>query len=160
MVIKTAFVLFFSLCLPLLLYAEEDLSVQDRAISSTLKILAKAYVASSDMDALKKKGVDDLKTMSEEKFRDKYQEVYIVIKDLPSDIKMDYAISGSMSKEQAVRIVEGLDKKKAYALIDAVPDQMVCAEFKKYLSKNDGLEKQESMSKKIDRFWRHVSGKF
>lgn len=160
MAIKIVFVLFFSLCFPLSLYADQKLSVQDWTISSTLKILAKAYVASSDINALKKKGLAGLDAMSDERFRDKYQKVYLIIKDLPSDIKADYGISESMNKTQAVRIIEGLDKKKAYALIDAIPDQMVCAEFKKYLSKNASVEKKESLSEKIDRFWRHATGKF
>jgi len=152
--------LILSLCLPHPLWAAQKVNAQDKIISSSFKTLAKAFVAASDIAALKKNNIAKLNQMSNEKFRQRYEKVYAVIKDLPSQVKADYGISDTMTKEQAIKNIEGLDKKAAYALINAIPDEIIAGEFRKYLSKKDDKIQKDSLLEQIKKIWHQITRKF
>ena len=159
MVKRTVLFLILSLCFQGFLLAEEKTSVGDRIIGSTFKTLAKAFVVTVDIDALKKNNINKLKGMKEDKFKQRYAGVYEVIKDLPANLKVNYGIRENMTREQAIKNLEVLDKKKIYAIIDAVPDVIIAQQFKQYLSeKKHGLE-ESNVVEEINKFWQKITKK-
>lgn len=114
--------------------AAAEPSFEDRAIALLLKDLARGFTAVADIEKIKRDNVRKIRRMDEEKFRKKCIRICDSIKDMPPAIKDEYRLAPDMSKEQVVRDIESLDKKKIYAIIDATPDQMLAQMFKRHLA--------------------------
>jgi uncharacterized protein YdbL (DUF1318 family) len=140
-------------------FAEEKLSLQDNAIGSTFKTLAKGYVAVMDVDKFKKDAVAKINKVQPDKFKRKYAKIYESIKELPPKLKNKYGIVEDMPKEQLIRDVESLDKKKIYEFIDSVPNNIIVKEFKGYLNENKQGAKDSNLIKDINEFWNKVLAK-
>jgi hypothetical protein len=148
-----------ALCFPSGLLAQENVSIEDRIIGATFKTLAKAFVAVTDINKLKKDNIDRLKKMDEDKFKRQYAKAYKVIKDLPPEFKVAYGITEHMAKEQAIKDIESLDKKKIYETIDSIPDTIIARQFKQYLSEKKQEMQKSNLVEQINSFWNKIIGK-
>ncbi len=151
--------LVFNLCFQNFTFAEDRASAGDRIIGSTFKALAKAFVATADINRLKKNNIEKINKMNEEKFRKRYSGVYKIIKDLPVKLKVSYGITEAMSKGQAIRDIELLDKKKIYESIDSIPDTIIASQFKQYLSNKGHEIRKSSIVEQINNFWNKIMEK-
>lgn len=152
--IKIILLLILSLCFQSSIFAKEKASVPDRIIGSTFKTLAKAFVATTDINKLKKNYIDKLNKMDNEKFKKRYAKVYETLKDLPPHLKAKYGISENMTKEQAIKNIESFDnKKKMYKIIDSIPDTFIVYHFKQYLSKTKQEIQKTNLVEQIKNFW-------
>lgn len=144
------------LCVGLSAFAADRAGIEDRAIGSTFKTMAKAFVAMADMDKLKKGNIEKINSMDEEKFNKRYAKVYRVIKELPPDLKSAYGIDEQMTKREVIRQIELSDKKKLYKVIDAVPDEIIARQFKEYLNKKKQGIENSRITGQIKKFWSRV----
>lgn len=141
--------LYFQSCV----FAQEKVSVEDKIIGLTFKTLAKALVVTVDIGKFKKNNIDKLNKMDKEKFKRQYAKAYEAIKDLPSKLKISYGIAEDMPKEQVIKDIESLDKKKIYETIDYIPDTIIAKQFKKYLSEKKQEIQKSSLVEEINKFW-------
>lgn len=137
-------------------FAEEKASIEDKIIGSTFKALAKTFVAMADIDKLKKNNIDKLNKMDKEKFKKRYAEFYEVIKDLPVELKVAYGIGEAMAKEQAVRNIDSLNKKRIYEIVDSLPDTIITKQFKRYLSQTKQEIQKSNIVEKINKVWNKI----
>lgn len=137
-------------------FAEEKASIEDKIIGSTFKALAKTFVAMADIDKLKKNNIDKLNKMDKEKFKKRYAEFYEVIKDLPVELKVAYGIGEAMAKEQAVRNIDSLNKKRIYEIVDSLPDIIITKQFKRYLSQTKQEIQKSNIVEKINKVWNKI----
>ena len=115
-------------------FAQEKVSGEDKMIGATFKGLAKAYIAVTDIDKLKKDKIDELNTMDTEKFQKRYARIYVIIKDWPSALKSKYTITEAMTKDQAIKNIASLNKAAIYEMIDSTPDAIIAARYRQYLA--------------------------
>jgi len=140
-------------------FAVEKVSLQDKAIGSTFKTLAKGFVVVMNIDQFKKDNITQLNKLRPDKYRKKYAKVYEAIKELPPNLKVKYGIMEDMPREQLIKEIESLDKKKMYEAIDSVPNTIIAKEFKRYLNeKRQGIQESNSV-KQINEFWNKVLAK-
>lgn len=147
------------LCFQGSVFAQEKVSLEDRLISSTFKTLAKTFVTAVDIKKLKKDNIAKLNKMDKEKFQKRYLKVYEVIKDLPFSLKVRYGVTRQMNKERAIKIVEALDKKKMYEIIDAVPDRVIANQFRQYLSEKKQKIEKSNLLEQINKLWYKMTEK-
>ncbi|MDP2905094.1 MAG: hypothetical protein Q8O22_02170, partial [Candidatus Omnitrophota bacterium] len=62
-------------------------------------------------------------------------------------------VTPGMTKEQAVRAVQSLDKKKIYEIIDAAPDAMPARLFKEHLSRTSQQLQSSQLAVQTRRIW-------
>jgi len=148
--------LILNLCFQSFVFAEGKVSAEDRIAGSTFKTLAKAFVAITDVNKLKKNNIDRLNKMNEEKFKKRYAGVYQVIKDLPAELKVSYGITEAMTKEQVIKNIESLDKKKIYEMIDSIPDAIITNQFKQYLGEKKQEIQKSNLVEQINGFWNKI----
>lgn len=137
-------------------FAQDKLGLDDRIIASTFKGLAKAFVASSDIKKLKKDGIAKLEKMDEEKFKARYRKVFAVIKNLPPMLRLQYGITENLPPQQAIVNIRLLDKNRIYEAIDAVPDAVIAAEFKRYLYQKEQGVKNSPTIESINKLWNRI----
>jgi len=136
-----------------LLLAEETPNLGDKLIASTFKTLAKTFVASADMDKLKTENIRKLNKMNEAKFRKRYAKVYATVKELPIQMRLKYGITEAMTKEQAVRSIESVNKPDIYRLIDNIPDAFIVVEFRQYLSRTKQQIQDNNSITQVKKLW-------
>lgn len=150
---KIIFLIIVSLFFQNFTLAAEQPTLEDKAIGSTFKALARVFVAVTDINKLKKDSIHKITKMNEEKFNKKYSHAYKIIQDLPPDLKTDYSVTENMSKDQAVKNIESLDKEKIYKIINAVPDEFIALQFKRYLSDKKQATPKTNAADQINKFW-------
>jgi hypothetical protein len=148
-----------SLCFPSYAFPQEKVSLQDQMIGSTFKTLAKGFAAAMDIDKFKKDNIGQINKLSPDKYKKKYAKIYDVIKALPPELKTKYGIIEDMPREQVIKDIESLDKKKIYELINAIPNTFIAREFKEYLKENKRGVQESNFIKEINEFWKKISGK-
>lgn len=141
------------------IFAQEKVSVEDKIIGSTFKSLAKAYVATADMEKLKKENIAKINKMDEEKFNRRYAKVYNAVKDLPENLKKEYKITEDKSREQAIKDIQSLDKKQIYKALDAVPDTIIANNFKRYLNEKKEELQKTNLAQQINKVWDKITQK-
>ncbi len=140
-------------------FAQQKVSLEDKIIGSTFKSLAKAYVATANIEKLKKENIENINNMDEEKFKRRYAKVYDAVKDLPADIKKEYKISENKTKEQAIKDIQSLDKKQIYKTLDAVPDTIIANNFKQYLNEKKQELQKTNLAEQINKIWNKITQK-
>lgn len=141
-------------------FALEKVSLQDEAIGSTFKALAKGFVLVMDVDKFKKDNISKINKLKPDKYKRKYAKVYEAIKELPPGLKIKYGIIEDMPKEQLIKDIESLDKKKIYEAIDLTPNTIIAKEFKVYLNKKKQGIQESSLVKEINEFWNKMLAGF
>jgi hypothetical protein len=140
-------------------FAQEKVSLQDKIIGSTFKTLARGFVAVVDINKFKRDSIKLINKKRPEKYKKEYAKVYEVLNELPPELKTKYGIVENMSKEQVIKNIESLDKKKAYVLIDSVPNAIIAKEFKKYLREKKQEVQESNLVKEINKFWNKAVAK-
>lgn len=153
---KVVLLLILNLVFYNLVFAEEKVNLEDKIIGSAFKTLAKAFVAIADINKLKENNLYKLNKMDEQVFRKRYAEVYKVIKDLPDKLKISFAITAEMTKAEVVKKVRIVDKKKAYEIIDSIPDAIIARQFKQYLSENKQRMRESNITRQINKLWNKI----
>lgn len=137
-------------------FARQNVSVEDRIIGSTFKTLAKAFVAASDINRLKKDNIYKLSKMDNTKFQKRYAKVYPVIKELPEQLRMSYGISEYLGREEAIKDIESLDKLRLYEIIDAIPDTVIAAQFRQHLTRKKEEIQKINLVGQIKKIWAKI----
>jgi hypothetical protein len=146
-------VLLVTLFFPRFLLADTAPTLEDKAISSVLKNLARAFTAMADLDRLKKDNIAKIKRMDEEKFRKRCNNICNALKDMPGEIKNKYKISREMSKEEVIKEIQSLDKKEINLIIDAAPDKMLADMFKQHLARAKQKIQSSNLVVQVSKFW-------
>lgn len=154
---KSALLLLLSLCFQSFIFAEERSETADRIVGTTFKALAKAFVLATDIDKLKQNNIARLEKMDGEKFKKRYAEVYEATEGLPAELKLSYGITEEMPKEQAIKDIKSLDKKKLYGLIDAIPDAIIARQFEQYLSETKQDFMKSNLVEQVTKFWNKLT---
>ncbi|MDD5108028.1 MAG: hypothetical protein PHC29_00745 [Candidatus Omnitrophica bacterium] len=140
-------------------FAQDKVSLQDNAIGSTFKTLAKSFVVVMDIDKFKKDNISQINKLRPDKYKRKYAKVYEVIKELPHGTIAKYGIVEDMPREQLIKDIESLDKRQIYEAIDLIPNTIIAKEFKKYLvRKKQGIQ-ESNLVKEVNAFWNKILGK-
>ncbi len=157
---KIKFMFFLLLILGLFpqnrLAAQETAGVSDKIIGSTFKTMAKAYVAVADVNKLKKDNVEKISGMEESKFERRYAKAYVNMKDLPDNLKSKYGITERMTKAQAIKSIEKLDKKNIGLAIDCIPDAVIARQFKEYLRGEKHEAQKGDIIQRINALWNRM----
>ncbi len=156
---RTILPLIFLFCSLPLAFADAKPSLEDKLIASTLRTMAKAYVATANMDKLKENNAAKINRMSEERFDRRYAEAYPALKSLPSGLRARYGITDHVTRSHVVKTVMSLDKKKIYELIDALPDAVIAEQFKLYWARKGSDTPNRTMPEQIKAFWDSIVGK-
>ncbi|MCU0651411.1 MAG: hypothetical protein MUC39_00490 [Candidatus Omnitrophica bacterium] len=136
--------------------AAEKTNFNQKVIGSTFKSLARAFVAVSDIDKLKANNIRRLEKLNDTKFKKQLAKVYPVLQDLPQTLKAQYGVKEDMSREQVIKNIESLDKKKIYGIIEAVPDATITRLFKEELVKTkEGIMKSDAVGS-VKKFWNKI----
>jgi len=148
--------LIINLCFQGPLFAKEKTNVGDKIIGSTVKTLAKAFVLTINVNALKKKNIDELNKMDEKEFRKRYADVFKIINKLPAELKVKYELTETMTKEQAIKNLESLNKNKIYGAIDSIPDEFIVEKFKVYLKRKKQEAQKSNLFEEVKKFWNEI----
>lgn len=155
---KTFFLIVFILSFQGIILAEAQNSIEDKIIAATFKGIAKAYITVVDLKQFKKEKIAMLQTMEEDKFRKRYAKTYVVMSELPKELKSAYGINENMNKEQAIKKINSLDKKKIYGIIDGVPDGLIAKYFKEYLARRKQSLNSADIVGQVKDFWDRAIG--
>lgn len=151
------FIFVILICSQNALYAQDRASVMDHAVAVTFKTLAKGYVATVDLEKIKKNQIAHLNKMNDEKFKKHFQKVSLVLKSLPSEFRIKYGLKDSMTKEDITEKISRLDKKDINQMIDDVPDAFIVFQFKQYLGSLKEDFEQSNVIQKIHEFWDKIT---
>ncbi len=154
--IKLFFLLIISLFIVKNVFAESENSIEDKIIGSTFKGIAKAYIMVVDLKQFKKDKIALLQRMEEDKFRKRYAKTFAVMSELPKELKIAYGIDENMNKEQAIRKINSLNKKKIYGIIDGIPEELIAKHFKEYLAKRKQTLQNNNIIGQVKDFWDRV----
>lgn len=133
-------------------------TAQDRLISGTFKTLAKTYISTTDFNALKNNTISRLQQMDTEAFRNKYPRTLQIIDDAPVLTKQ-FGLRSDMSSEQAVAFIRSLDKKKASAIIDAVPDKVIASQVMQSFSQKTNSAKSKNIMDNVRLVWQDIQSR-
>jgi len=140
-------------------FAVEKVSLQDKAIGSTFKTLAKGFVVVMDIDKFKKDNISQINKLRPDKYKRKYAKVYEALKELPPNLKTKYGIIEDMPREQLIKGIELFNKKKIYEMIDLIPNTIIAKEFKRYLNKKKQGIQESNIVKQVNEFWNKILAK-
>lgn len=136
-------------------FAQEKASFDEKVIGMAFRAVMRVYVVTCDIEGLKRNNINKVKEMSEEAFAAKRDRVYDLAKDLPVPLKSEYAITPDITRDQVIKDITMLDKKRAYALVDALPDSALARMFKRARGRN-AVASGGDASKHADAFWEGV----
>ena len=133
-------------------------NAMDKIISSTLKVLAKTYVKTANLEDIKKKNIKKIERKSDEKFRVQFEKIYAEIKDTPLEEILD--LSPMATKEDVVKRINKLTKKEFYKVIDSIPDYLIGQKVKEYFDSHnkDGSDKRTTV-KDVKSLWNRIISK-
>lgn len=154
--LTTILLLVLGLCFQNSIFAQEKVRLEDRIIGSTFKALAKAFVVVMDFNKFKADNISKLSKMDEEKFQKRYAKVYLVVKELPFQIRIRYRISEQMTRGEVIRDIESLNKKQVYESIDSIPDTIIAKQFKQYLNEKKQKPQKSNIVGQINQLWNKI----
>lgn len=64
-----------------------------------------------------------------------------------------------MPKEQAIKTIESLDKRKIYKIIAMVPNKLIARQYKRYVNEKKEAKHKNSYAKEVDNLWKEATGK-
>lgn len=140
----------FLLCLnPRICYCEADIkgeektNIDDRFISTTIKLMAKAYIATADLEGIKKKQIEKIMHMEEKYFKTSLGKFCGELRGTP--LEGIYGISGDSTREYVISVIKRLDKKEITKIVDCIPDKLVSDKVREYFA-----SRQKTYSNKGD----------
>lgn len=138
--------------------AAEKASFNDKVVSSTVKLMAKTYVMTTDLEKLKRKHTAQIKSMDDETFSVMYANSLGVIYESPR-MKEKFNVPEDMDREEAVKFIQGLDKNKLCGMIDAVPDSVIAARFRRFMARRMDAMKGMDLTKRVQYAWNSLVGR-
>lgn len=136
---------------------KNDEAFMDKVIGSTFRGLARTFVAMTDINKLRDNSITKVEKMSDGKFNKKYAKAYDILKDLPEDIKLQYAITEQMTRQQAIANMKNLNKKEMYKLINAIPNNLIAnAFYSNFKQENNVTVKKETMVERVENAWQSM----
>ncbi|NTV28984.1 MAG: hypothetical protein HGA80_02765 [Candidatus Omnitrophica bacterium] len=133
--------------------AADGPTAQERLVGGTFKNLARAYVATANIADLKAKNIQRIESMHAEWFRLRYAEVYEVAGSLPQPVREKYGIKQFMTRADAVSVIEKLDKKALYEMIDKLPEQVIAQKFFAEMEKKNADGKPKNILDSVRGTW-------
>lgn len=155
----TFILLMFGLVVQYVAIAEDANILEVKIIGSTFKSLAKAYVAITDLESLRRENITKLNRTEDAKFRSKYTKVYDLVRELPKSVKNTYRISDNIRKDQIIQKLETWDKRDICLLIDSIPDEIIAKYFKEYLKENKSAISGKNIFEQVRDFWQKMLSK-
>jgi len=134
-------------------YAQEHAGLNEKVIGMAFRTVMRVFVMASDIEQLKKNNIIKVNAMDDEEFIAKRARVYDLAKDLPESMKKEYGISADITKAQAVKDIEKLDKNQVYRIIDGLSNKSLARMFKKAR----GRKAEKSHEADVNSFWEHLT---
>lgn len=147
--ILTCLVLIFLVVFCFGAYAQEKPTLTDKVIGATFRTVMRVCIMTSNIDKLRANNVAKVKAMDDEAFVAKRNRVYDLVKDLPDNMKKEYAISPNMTRGEVVRAIGKLDKNRLQTIIDNLPDKALMRMF----MKARGRKAVTSGPNEVNSFW-------
>lgn len=135
-----------------------QVSISDSLIGATFKGLAKAFVATADIEKLKKANIEKLEKKDEARFRKQYLKIYDVAKDCPA-LSKRYGLNEDLSKEQAIDEIKAIKKEDMYAALDLMPDSVIANQFRIYLKGQKQKMEKSNLVKQIEQLWNKMTSR-
>lgn len=132
----------------------EEVAVEDKIISGTLKSMVKALIVIEDNTKL----VRRIQNMDEAKFRRRYNEFYKIASG-SSGISASYGLKPNLTKEEAIGKLKSYNKQKMYTMIDSFSDRAVALSFKQYLRQRRQSLSGSNIVDKAGQAWNKLIGR-
>lgn len=132
--------------------SQEKTGFNDTVIASTVKLTAKTYVLTTDIEKLKRKHIGQINSMDDETFSVMYANTLGVMCESPR-VKAKFGVPDDMGREDAIKLIQGLDKNKLCGMIDAIPDSVIAARFKRFMARRMDAMKGMDLTKRIQYAW-------
>jgi hypothetical protein len=134
---------------------EESTWLGDKMIASSVRVMAKTYVRTTNLKKLKRTHIERIKQQDDDTFHTYYTHTLDVIKNSPR-LKGEFALDENMSRQQAMERLQKIDKDTLCRIIDAVPDSVIAVRFRAYTaSRNDEL-KGKDVTQRIETGWKSI----
>ena len=140
--------------------SEAQVSTADLIAAKAFKVLARGFLMVADFDKLKKKGIKKINKMSETKWEKRSQKVKDVLKDLPAEVREAYGFRDDMTREDVLKSIKAFDKKKATALLRAVPDRLIAAKIRAYRRRSSRDESDKGPIDQVKSLWQRALAKW
>ncbi len=137
---------------------QEKTPFDDRMIGSSVKLMAKAYILTADIEKLKKHHAARIRGMDDDSFRVQYANTLGVIEESPG-LRERFGLGAYMDREAMVATVEGLNKDKLYKMIDAVPDKVISSRFKRFMARRGDQMRGMDVPARVQYAWRSLVGR-
>lgn len=111
---------------------EEKTNIDDRFISTTIKLMAKAYIATVDLEGIKKKQIEKIMHMEEKDFKARLGKFCGELRGTP--IEGIYGISGASTREYVISVIKRLEKKDITRIVDSISDKLAADKVKEYFT--------------------------
>jgi len=128
---------------------------EDALVGSMFKTLAKAYLATVDIEKFKANNVSQVNGFDEQDFRRHYARFFRVVEQSPR-LKKEFGLSPDMTKGKVLALVRSLDKKKLSRMIDAIPNTVVNDEFKLYLNREKIKSRDKNIAEQVKMVWANL----
>lgn len=129
--------------------------LQNALIVSTVKTLAKAFISTQEKDQL----VEKVGALDNQKFIRTYDRAYQTIRQYPR-LMEQYGLKEHMRKEEFLQQLSSWDKNKMFSFIDALPDELIIAETRRYLARSESSQRHTDYISRICQIWDDVLGRF
>jgi len=130
--------------------------MQTELIGSSLKGLAKTYIALADINTVKNDNIAKMRSMGNREFRRRYARFYEILKDMPTNFKDTYGLNEYMNRTQFMSTIRLWDKDKIYQLADNVPNEVIVKQLNGYLQRRKQDIKNGKIAEQVKRFWRRI----
>jgi len=129
-----------------------------QVVSSTVKYLARAFVAQTDIEDLKQRNILRIEKNSDAKFKERYAKAYVILNKLPQSLLDKYSIREQVSKEEVIARIRVLTKDDLLNIVDAIPDDFIVNSLEQYVkNKKDILG--SNMVGSLHRIWGFITRK-
>lgn len=125
---------------------------EDILVGSMFKTMAKAYLATADIEGFKENTLSQLNAFDEPGFHRHYARFFRVVDKSPR-LSKEFGLSPDMTREKARAVVRSLDKNKLSRMVDAVPNPVVNEEFKLYLSREKIKSRDKNIADQVSMVW-------
>lgn len=131
---------------------QEKSGVADKLIGSSFKTLARAFLATANIEKLKKDNIDKLNRKDEEKFRKQYVKVYRVARKCPV-VTQRYGLAKELTKEEAIEKIKNIKKKDLYDALNDIPDKVIADQFRQYFSERKQAVEESNIAVQVNQLW-------
>ncbi|MBF0331836.1 MAG: hypothetical protein HQL17_07850 [Candidatus Omnitrophica bacterium] len=138
--------------------AAEPVSAQTVLAGSTAKTLARAFIATANIEDVKNNSIEKLNRMGPANYGKQYAKYYRVIKDLPAALKTKYGFTQDLPKAKMIKIIRSLDKKQFYTIIEAVPNATIARVAGAYFNDGNPAVKDKSFIERVQMGWAEIMG--